>query len=44
VGTLLDATGDFSAGFLSLTVVIAVVLALTFLLRPFEMSPSAAEA
>jgi nitrate/nitrite transporter NarK len=44
VGTLLDSTGNFSAGFLSLTVVIAVVLALTFLLRPFEMSPSAAEA
>jgi nitrate/nitrite transporter NarK len=43
VGTLLDSTGNFSAGFLSLTVVIAVVLALTFLLRPFEMSPSAAE-
>jgi nitrate/nitrite transporter NarK len=44
VGTLLDTTGDFAAGFLALTVVIVAVLALTFLIRPFDMDPAAAEA
>jgi NNP family nitrate/nitrite transporter-like MFS transporter len=44
VGMLRDSTGDFTAGFLALTVVIVAVLVLTFLLRPFDMDPAAAEA
>jgi nitrate/nitrite transporter NarK len=44
VGTLLDATGDFAAGFLALAALVAVVLAVTLLIRPFEMDAAAAEA
>ena len=38
VGMLLDATGDFSAGFLVCAAIILVVLGLTWLIRPFDMS------
>jgi nitrate/nitrite transporter NarK len=38
VGTLLDATGDFAAGFLVFAAIILVVLALTLLIRPFDMT------
>jgi len=44
VGTLLDSTGDFAAGFLALAGVIVVVLATTLLIRPFDMDPAADEA
>ena len=36
VGTLLDATGSFAAGFLTFAAITTVVLALTSLLRPFD--------
>ena len=38
VGTLLDATGSFSAGFLVLAAIVVAVLALTSLVRPFELA------
>jgi len=38
VGTLLDATGDFAAGFLALAAIVAGVLVLTWLIRPFDMA------
>lgn len=44
VGILLDSTGSFVAGFLALVAIIVVVLALTLLIRPFQMDASAAEA
>ncbi len=37
-GTLLDATGDFAAGFLVFAAIVLVVLALTRLVRPFDMT------
>jgi nitrate/nitrite transporter NarK len=37
VGTLLDATGDFAAGFLTFAAIVVVVLVLTSLIRPFEL-------
>jgi NNP family nitrate/nitrite transporter-like MFS transporter len=46
VGILLDATGDFAAGFLVFAAIVGAVLALTWLIRPFEMSaldPAAAQ-
>jgi CP family cyanate transporter-like MFS transporter len=44
VGTLLDATGAFSAGFLALAAIVVAVLALTSLIRPFDLNPAALEA
>ena len=44
VGTLLDATGDFAAGFLALATIIVAVLALTSLIRPFDLNAAALEA
>ena len=44
VGSLLDATGDFAAGFLALATIILAVLALTSLIRPFDLNPAALEA
>ncbi len=44
VGSLLDATGVFSAGFLALAAIVAAVLALTSLIRPFDLNPAALEA
>jgi nitrate/nitrite transporter NarK len=38
VGTLLDATGDFAAGFMVFAGIVLVVLALTSLIRPFDMT------
>jgi nitrate/nitrite transporter NarK len=38
VGMLLDATGDFAAGFLVFAGIVMVVLALTSLIRPFDMT------
>ena len=38
VGTLLDATGDFTAGFLAFAAIVLAVLALTRLIRPFDMT------
>ena len=38
VGTLLDATGSFAAGFLVFAAIIVVVLALTSLIRPFDVT------
>ena len=38
VGTLLDATGDFAAGFLAFAAIVLAVLALTLLIRPFDMT------
>lgn len=38
VGILLDATGNFAAGFLALAGVVAVVLVLTSLIRPFDLA------
>ena len=38
VGTLLDATGSFAAGFLVFAGIVLVVLALTTLMRPFDMT------
>ncbi len=40
VGSLLDATGNFAAGFLALALIVAGVLVLTVLLRPFDLSAS----
>jgi MFS family permease len=37
VGTLLDATGDFGAGFLTLAAIVVAVLLMTPLIRPFEL-------
>ncbi|MGZ6339950.1 MAG: hypothetical protein ACXWNG_06255 [Candidatus Limnocylindrales bacterium] len=38
VGTLLDATGDFAAGFLALAAIVVLVLVLTSLIRPFDLA------
>ena len=38
VGTLLDATGDYAAGFLVFVAIILAVLAVTPLIRPFDMT------
>lgn len=38
VGALLDATGDFAAGFLAFAAIIVVVLGLTSLLHPFDLA------
>lgn len=38
VGTLLDATGNFAAGFLAFAAIVLAVLALTLLIRPFDMT------
>ena len=38
VGTLLDATGDFAAGFLVFAAIVLVVLVLTSLIRPFDVT------
>jgi cyanate permease len=38
VGTLLDATGSFAAGFLVFAAIVLVVLALTSLIRPFDVT------
>ena len=38
IGTMLDATGDFAAGFLTLAAIVVAVLALTSLIRPFELA------
>jgi len=37
VGTLLDATGDFAAGFLVFAAIVVAVLVLTSLIRPFDL-------
>ena len=44
VGSLLDATGAFSAGFLALAAIVVAVLTLTSLVRPFDLNPAALEA
>jgi CP family cyanate transporter-like MFS transporter len=44
VGSLLDTTGDFAAGFLALAAIVVAVLALTSLIRPFDLNPAALEA
>ncbi len=38
VGTLLDATGSFTAGFLALAAIVVAILALTSLIRPFDLA------
>jgi nitrate/nitrite transporter NarK len=38
IGTMLDATGDFAAGFLTFAAIVVAVLALTSLIRPFELA------
>ncbi len=38
VGTLFDATGDFAAGFLVFAAIVAAVLVLTSLIRPFDLA------
>jgi MFS transporter, NNP family, nitrate/nitrite transporter len=38
VGTLLDTTGSFAAGFLVFAAIVVVVLALTSLIRPFDVT------
>jgi nitrate/nitrite transporter NarK len=38
VGILLDATGNFAAGFLALGAIVAAVLVLTVLIRPFNLA------
>jgi len=38
VGTLLDATGSYAAGFLVFAAIVLAVLALTALIRPFDMT------
>ena len=38
VGILLDATGSFAAGFLALGAIVAAVLVLTVLIRPFNLA------
>jgi NNP family nitrate/nitrite transporter-like MFS transporter len=38
VGSLLDATGDFAAGFLTFAAIVGVVLVLTVLIRPFDLA------
>ena len=38
VGILLDATGTFAAGFLALGAIVAVVLVMTALIRPFDLA------
>ena len=38
VGTLLDATGDFAAGFLVFAAIVVAVLVLTSLIRPFDLA------
>ncbi len=38
VGTLLDATGDFSTSFMVFAAIVLVVLGLTWLIRPFAMT------
>ena len=42
VGTLLDTTGSFAAGFLSLAAIVVVVLAFTVLIRPFDLAADVA--
>jgi cyanate permease len=37
VGTLLDATGSFAAGFLAFAAIVVVVLAASSLIRPFDL-------
>jgi MFS family permease len=41
VGVLLDATGSFAAGFLSLAGIVVVVLCVTPLIRPFDLGATA---
>lgn len=43
VGTLLDATGSFTAGFLALAAIVVAVLALTALVRPFDLATADAQ-
>jgi nitrate/nitrite transporter NarK len=43
VGTLLDATGSFTAGFLALAAIVVVILVLTSLIRPFDLATVEAE-
>jgi len=38
VGSLLDATGDFALGFLIFAAIVAAVLCLTPLIRPFDLA------
>jgi nitrate/nitrite transporter NarK len=38
VGILLDTTGNFAAGFLALAAIVAAVLVLTSLIRPFDLA------
>ena len=38
IGTLLDATGSFAIGFLTFAAIVVVVLAASFLLRPFDLA------
>lgn len=38
VGALLDSTGSFTAGFLSLSAIVVIVLFTTSLIRPFDLS------
>ncbi len=38
VGALLDATGNFAVGFLALAAIVAAVLGLTALIRPFDLA------
>jgi cyanate permease len=44
VGALLDATGSFAGGYLTLAAFAAVVLATTVLLRPFSLASARAAA
>jgi nitrate/nitrite transporter NarK len=41
VGTLLDATGNFAAGFLVFAAIVVAVLAMTILIRPFDLTAPA---
>ena len=43
VGTLLDATGSFTAGFLALAAIVVAILVLTALIRPFDLATVGAE-
>jgi cyanate permease len=43
VGTLLDATGSFTAGFLALAAIVVAILVLTSLIRPFDLATVEAE-
>ena len=44
VGSLLDSTGSFAAGFLALAAIVVAVLVLTALVRPFDLSADLAAA